>query len=153
MTADSLKEVADALAKSKRPLLISGGGCIGSKPRKICLRSPKKMQAPVCSTLMGLGAYPASDEQFLGLIGMHGTDASAKAFRRADTVIACGMRFSDRVAGNRTAFSEGKTIIQFDIDAAEIDKNVTTNLSVMADVNEIFKLCFPCWTRLTARTG
>ena len=143
VAADSLKEVADALAKSKRPLLISGGGCIGSNASENLFALAKKMQAPVCSTLMGLGAYPASDEQFLGLIGMHGTDASAKAFRRADTVIACGMRFSDRVAGNRTAFPEGKTIIQFDIDAAEIDKNVTTNLSVMADVNEIFKTLLP----------
>ena len=140
---EKLKEIADILAKSKRPLLIAGGGCIGSNASDNLFALAKKMNAPVCATLMGLGAYPASDEQFLGLIGMHGTDAAAKTFRRADTVIACGMRFSDRVAGNRAAFAEGKTIIQFDIDAAEIDKNVKADHSVMADVNEIFKVLLP----------
>ena len=134
-----LSEVIAALQGAKRPLIIAGGGCIGSNAASNLYEFAKRIQAPVCSTLMGLGAYPASDAQFLGLIGMHGTDAAAKAFRRADTVIACGMRFSDRVAGDRVKFREAKTIIQFDIDAAEIDKNVETDLSVMADVNEIFK--------------
>lgn len=134
-----LSEVIAALQGAKRPLIIAGGGCIGSNAASNLYEFAKRIQAPVCSTLMGLGAYPASDAQFLGLIGMHGTDAAAKAFRRADTVIACGMRFSDRVAGDRVKFREAKTVIQFDIDAAEIDKNVETDLSVMADVNEIFK--------------
>ena len=134
-----LSEVIAALQGAKRPLIIAGGGCIGSNAASNLYEFAKRIQAPVCSTLMGLGAYPASDAQFLGLIGMHGTDAAAKAFRRADTVIACGMRFSDRVAGDRVKFREAKTVIQFDIDAAEIDKNVETDLSVMADVNVIFK--------------
>lgn len=138
VTAD-LSEVIAALQGAKRPLIIAGGGCVGSNAASNLYDFAKRIQAPVCATLMGLGAYPASDAQFLGLIGMHGTDAAAKTFRRADTVIACGMRFSDRVAGDRAKFREAKTIIQFDIDAAEIDKNVQTDLSVMADVNEIFK--------------
>ena len=138
VTAD-LSEVIAALQGAKRPLIIAGGGCVGSNAASNLYEFAKRIQAPVCATLMGLGAYPASDAQFLGLIGMHGTDAAAKTFRRADTVIACGMRFSDRVAGDRAKFREAKTIIQFDIDAAEIDKNVQTDLSVMADVNEIFK--------------
>ena len=141
--ADSLTKIAAALERAKRPLILAGGGCIGSNASAALTAFAKRIQAPVCATLMGLGAYPASDGQFLGLIGMHGTDAAAKAFRRADTVIACGMRFSDRVAGDRVKFREGKTVIQFDVDAAEIDKNVTTDLSVMADLNEIFKALLP----------
>ena len=139
----ALEAVRAALAKAKRPLIIAGGGCIGSGASENLLRFAKILQAPVSATLMGLGAYPASDEQFLGLIGMHGTDASAKAFRRADAVIACGMRFSDRVAGDRVKFRAGKTVIQFDIDAAEIDKNVPVDIAVMADIDEILKALLP----------
>lgn len=143
VNAATLSAVCAALERAKRPLILAGGGCIGSNASENLFLFAKRLQAPVCSTLMGLGSYPASDEQFLGMIGMHGTDAAAKAFRRADTVIACGMRFSDRVAGNRIRFGENKTIIQFDIDAAEIDKNVQTDLSVMADIDEIFKALLP----------
>lgn len=139
----SLAGVKAALEGAKRPLILAGGGVIGADAAENLAAFAKKMQAPVCSTLMGLGAYPASDKQFLGMIGMHGTDAAAKAFRRADVIVACGMRFSDRVAGDRAKFREGKTIVQFDVDAAEIDKNVTTDLSVMADLNEIFKALLP----------
>ena len=139
----SLAGVKAALEGAKRPLILAGGGVIGADAAENFAAFAKKMQAPVCSTLMGLGAYPASDKQFLGMIGMHGTDAAAKAFRRADVIVACGMRFSDRVAGDRAKFREGKTIVQFDVDAAEIDKNVTTDLSVMADLNEIFKALLP----------
>ena len=135
----ALEAVRAALDKAKRPLIIAGGGCIGSSASENLLRFAKILQAPVSATLMGLGAYPASDEQFLGLIGMHGTDASAKAFRRADAVIACGMR----LAGDRTKFRAGKTIIQFDIDAAEIDKNVPVDIAVMADIDEILKALLP----------
>lgn len=143
VSPDSLAAVKAALEKAKRPLILAGGGVIGADASENLAAFAKKMQAPVCSTLMGLGAYPASDKQFLGMIGMHGTDAAAKAFRRADVIVACGMRFSDRVAGDRAKFRDGKTVIQFDVDAAEIDKNVTTDLSVMADLNEIFKALLP----------
>ena len=143
VSPDSLAAVKAALEKAKRPLILAGGGVIGADASESLAAFAKKMQAPVCSTLMGLGSFPASDKQFLGMIGMHGTDAAAKAFRRADVIVACGMRFSDRVAGDRAKFREGKTVIQFDVDAAEIDKNVATDLSVMADLNEIFKALLP----------
>ena len=143
VAAEALAAAAEAIRKAKRPVILAGGGCIGSEAAQNLFAFAKKIQAPVCSTLMGLGAYPASDGQFLGMIGMHGSDAAAKTFRRADAVIACGMRFSDRVAGDRVKFHEGKTILQFDIDAAEIDKNVPADLSVMADVNEILKTLLP----------
>ena len=140
---EALSEAAKAIRSAKRPLLIVGGGAISSNASENIYRLAKRIEAPVSSTLMGLGSYPASDAQFLGLVGMHGTDASAKAFLRADTVIVCGMRFSDRVAGDRAKFHDRKTIVQFDIDAAEIDKNVKSDIPVMADLNEILKALVP----------
>lgn len=142
VTAD-LSDILSVLESAERPLIIAGGGCIGSNATARLYEFAKKMQAPVCATLMGLGAYPASDGQFLGMIGMHGTEAAGEAFRKADTVIVCGMRFSDRVAGDRARFREGKKIVQFDIDAAEIDKNVDVDYSAMGDLNEIFKALLP----------
>ena len=140
---EALAEAAKAIRTSKRPLIIVGGGAVSSGAADKVRALAERIQAPVSSTLMGLGVYPSSDERFLGLVGMHGTDASAKAFLRADTVIVCGMRFSDRVAGDRSKFRDRKTIIQFDIDAAEIDKNVKTDISVMADLGEILKTLLP----------
>lgn len=138
-----LSKAAEVIEEAKRPLILVGGGTISSNASENIYALAKRIQAPVASTLMGLGAYPSSDEQFLGLVGMHGTDASAKAFLRADTVIVCGMRFSDRVAGDRAKFHDRKTIVQFDIDAAEIDKNVKADVAVMADVNEILTSLLP----------
>ena len=140
---EALSEAAKAIRSAKRPLLIVGGGAISSNASENIYRLAKRIEAPVSSTLMGLGSYPASDAQFLGLVGMHGTDASAKAFLRADTVIVCGMRFSDRVAGDRAKFHDRKTIVQFDIDAAEIDKNVKSDSPGRADRNEILKALVP----------
>ena len=139
----AVEQAADALRRAKRPLIVAGGGCIGAEAAENLHKLADILNAPVSSTLMGLGAFPASDARFLGMIGMHGSDASAKAFRRADTVVVCGMRFSDRVTGDRAKFREGKTIIQFDIDAAEIDKNVRADIAVMADVNETLKALLP----------
>ena len=138
-----LSKAAEVIEEAKRPLILVGGGTISSTASENIYALAKRIQAPVASTLMGLGAYPSSDEQFLGLVGMHGTDASAKAFLRADTDIVCGMRFSDRVAGDRAKFHDRKTIVQFDIDAAEIDKNVKADVAVMADVNEILTSLLP----------
>lgn len=140
---EALADAVKAIRSAKRPLIIAGGGAVSSNAADNLYALAKRIQAPVSSTLMGLGAYPASDTQFLGLVGMHGTDASAKAFLRADTVIVCGMRFSDRVAGDRAKFHDRKTIVQFDIDAAEIDKNVKSDVFVMADLNEILKSLLP----------
>ena len=139
----AVEQAAEALRRAKRPLIVAGGGCIGAEAAENLHKLADILNAPVSSTLMGLGAFPASDARFLGMIGMHGSDASAKAFRRADTVVVCGMRFSDRVTGDRAKFREGKTIIQFDIDAAEIDKNVRADIAVMADVNETLKALLP----------
>lgn len=140
---EAVAQAAEALRAAKRPLIVAGGGCIGADASENLFKLADTLGAPVCSTLMGLGAFPAHDARFLGLLGMHGSDAAAKAFRRADTVLVCGMRFSDRVTGDRAKFRAGKTIVQFDIDAAEIDKNVRADISVMADVNETLKALLP----------
>ena len=141
--AADLRPAADALTRAARPLIIAGGGCIGANATEGLKALAEKWQAPVCSTLMGLGGFPASDPRFLGMIGMHGTEAADAAFREADTVLVCGMRFSDRVAGDRVKFREGKTIVQFDIDAAEIDKNVDADVHMMGDLQEIFRALLP----------
>ena len=143
VAAEAVGQAAEALRRARRPLIVAGGGCIGADASENLKKLADALGAPVCSTLMGLGAFPASDPRFLGLLGMHGSDASAKAFRRADTVLVCGMRFSDRVTGDRAKFREGKAILQFDIDAAEIDKNVHADIAVMADVNEALKALLP----------
>ena len=143
VTAEAVAKAAEALRAAKRPLILAGGGCIRADAAENLRKLADALDAPVCGTLMGLGAFPAHDARFLGLIGMHGSDAAAKAFRRADTVVVCGMRFSDRVAGDRARFRAGKTIVQFDIDAAEIDKNVPADIAVMADVNEALKALLP----------
>ena len=140
---NKLADVVRALSASRRPLIIAGGGCIRSGASENLRAFAEKLDAPVSSTLMGLGAFPASDGRFLGFIGMHGSDASAQAFLRADTIVACGTRFSDRVTGDRVKFHAGKTIIQFDIDTAEIGKNIPADISVMADANEILRALLP----------
>lgn len=148
----ALAAAAEAIIGAKRPLILLGGGAVSANATDNICAFAQKLQAPVVSTLMGLGAYPASSAEFLGMLGMHGTNAAAQAFLRADTIIALGMRFSDRVAGDRKKFRDRKKIIQFDIDAAEIDKNVETDISVMADVNEILKSILPLLPR-TDRKG
>lgn len=140
---EEVKEAVEAINSSSRPLIMVGGGAISSKASENLFKFAKKLNAPVVSTLMGLGAYPASDELFCGMMGMHGTQTAAKLCLECDAIIAIGTRFSDRVALNRDAFARGRKVIQFEIDLAEIDKNVTTDISIMADINEILNTVNP----------
>lgn len=137
--APSLKIINEA----KRPLVMVGGGVISSGAFDELKYFVKKLNAPVVSTLMGLSAYPASNELFCGMMGMHGTQTAAKLCMEADVIVAIGTRFSDRVALNRDKFGEGKKIVHFDVDIAEIDKNVKSTTSIMADIKEIFKAINP----------
>jgi acetolactate synthase-1/2/3 large subunit len=133
------EEIVTALKTAKRPLIMIGGGVISSEASEEVKAFAEKLDAPVVSTLMGLSAYPASAKNYLGMMGMHGTMSAAKTCLAADTIIALGTRFSDRVALNRDKFAENKLVIQIDIEDAEIDKNVMTGLSLMADVKEALK--------------
>lgn len=141
--ASKLYAVKDAINASKKPVIMAGGGVVAANASPLLKELADKICAPVAYTLMGKGAFPESDEKCLGMIGMHGTVAAARAVLAADTVIALGTRFSDRVALNRDLFAKGKTVIHVEIDNAEIDKNVPSTLHVMADVNETLKALLP----------
>ena len=139
VSKEAVKPLIDALKAAKRPLIMAGGGVISSGASEELKEFAEKLDAPVASTLMGLGAYPASSSRSLGMMGMHGTMSAARTCIAADTIIALGTRFSDRVALNRDKFAEGKTVVQIDIEDAEINKNINANVALMADVKEALK--------------
>lgn len=143
VSADRLESIAKAINESKRPIIVAGGGVIAADAAPLLHEFAKKIDCPVAYTLMGKGAIPENDDLCLGMIGMHGTIAAAKTLIAADTLIALGSRFSDRVALNRDSFAEGKTVIHIDIDHAEIDKNVSTSLHLTADLGEALKTLAP----------
>ncbi len=141
--SDEVAAAAEAINEAKKPIIMAGGGVIASEATGLVEELAKKIGSPVSTTLMGKGCMVDGDPYYLGMIGMHGTVASAKALMASDTIIALGTRFSDRVALNRDTFSKGKKVVQVDIDNAEIDKNVQTDVSVMADVTSALKALLP----------
>ncbi len=143
VNAEELKEIAAAINKAKRPLILAGGGVIASGATQLVEQLSEKCGCPVTYTLMGKGCVPDDYEMCLGMTGMHGTKAAVKATIAADVIIALGTRFSDRVALNRNEYSAGKTIIQVEIDNAEIDKNVKSDYHVMADVAKTLQALLP----------
>ena len=149
--ASALTQAVTAIEQSERPLLMVGGGAIASEAGAEVKALAEKLNAPVAVTLMGLGAFPASHPLFMGMIGMHGTHAAAKTCMQSDCIIAIGTRFSDRVALNRDRFAKDKTVVQIDIDDAEIDKNVTATHSVLGDVKETLKTLLPLLKQVNAR--
>ncbi len=140
---ERLFKIAEAINAGKKPVIIAGGGVIAADASPLLCRLAEKLDCPVAYTLMGKGCIPEDDPLCLGMIGMHGTVAAAKALNEADTVIALGTRFSDRVALNRDKFAEKKVVIHVDIDDAEIDKNVRSTLHLMGDVGETLKSLLP----------
>ncbi len=143
LPAEALKAAADALNDCERPIVMAGGGAIASNASEEIKMLAEKLNAPVVSTLMGLGAFPASHLLNLGMMGMHGTHAAAKACMESDCILAIGTRFSDRVALNRDKFAKDKTVIQIDIDDAEMGKNVAATHTVLGDVKEALKTLLP----------
>ncbi len=140
---EKLEDIAKAVNASKKPIIIAGGGVIAANAAPLLKELYTKLDCPVTYTLMGKGAIPETDPLCLGMIGMHGTIATARALTEADTVIALGTRFSDRVALNRDKFAQNKVVIHIDVDEAEIDKNVKSTLHLMADVGEALKSLLP----------
>ena len=139
----SLEKAVTAIKSSRKPVILAGGGVIASDASSLVNELARKLGCPLTYTLMGKGCIPETDPLCLGMIGMHGTYAAVKSVIKADTVIALGTRFSDRVALNRDKFAEGKTVIHVDIDNAELDKNVSADICVMADVKETLKTLIP----------
>ena len=139
----AVEDAVRAINAAKKPLIMLGGGCIASEAEEEIASLAEKLDAPVACTLMGLGAYPAGDARFMGMMGMHGTATSARLALESDCIIALGTRFSDRVALNRDKFAQQKTVVQVEIDNAEIDKNVNVTYSVLGDVKEALKTMLP----------
>ena len=136
ITEEALKEAAALISKAKKPYIFVGGGAITADASKEIFELAHKIQAPVCDTLMGKGAFPGEDPLYTGMLGMHGTKTSNLGVTQSDLLIVCGCRFSDRVTGNTKNFAKNAKIIQLDIDAAEINKNVLVDVSVVGDLKE-----------------
>ena len=135
------------LAAAQRPVLYTGGGIINSGPGAAhLLRELVRITgAPVTSTLMGLGAYPASGEQWLGMLGMHGTYEANMAMSQADLVVAIGSRFDDRVTGRLDAFSPNSRKVHIDIDRSSVNKNVRVDLAIIADAGHAIEDMVRVW--------
>ncbi|MEM1131417.1 MAG: acetolactate synthase 3 large subunit [Pseudomonadota bacterium] len=144
----------DLLKKAKSPILYTGGGIINSGPEasEQLRRLAKLTGAPVTSTLMGLGAYPASEKQWLGMLGMHGTYEANLAMNRADLILCLGARFDDRVTGRLDAFSPNSTKVHVDIDRSSINKNVPVDLPVVADVGAFMEALCDRWEEEQAKS-
>ena len=137
---DVLKAAAVTINNAERPVMLVGGGAIHSAAEKGVMDFARKTGMPVVSTLMGLGVFPGSDEQALGLTGMHGHIASNMAVANADVLVVAGSRFSERVTGDRNRYVSKKTIIQLDIDPSEVDKNVMTALPLVGNLKDTLTL-------------
>lgn len=143
-----LKAAAVTINNAERPVLLVGGGAVHSGAEAEVLAFAKKTGMPVVNTLMGVGVYPGSDEQALGLTGMHGHVASNMAVANADVLVVAGSRFSERVTGDRSRYVSKKTIIQLDIDPSEVDKNVMTALPLVGNLKTTLAALTPCVNNL-----
>jgi acetolactate synthase-1/2/3 large subunit len=144
-----IAEAVKMIAAAKRPLFYGGGGLINSGP-EACVRFTefvRLVDAPCTLTLMGLGALPASDPHFLGMVGMHGMYESNMAMHDCDLMIAVGSRFDDRVTGRLNAFSPKSKKIHIDIDPSSINKNVRIDLPVLGDCSEVLGALLQAWRK------
>lgn len=136
---EDIEKAVELIKASKKPYVFVGGGVIASDASEELKRFVKKIDAPVTDSLMGKGAFDGTDEHYTGMLGMHGTKTSNYGVSECDLLIAIGARFSDRVTGNTKKFAKHAKILHFDIDAAEINKNIRTDASVIGDALEILK--------------
>lgn len=125
------------IKEAKKPYIFVGGGVILSDASKELREFVEKVQAPVCDSLMGKGAFDGTDPKYTGMLGMHGTKTSNYGVSECDLLLAVGVRFSDRVIGNAEKFAKQANIIQFDVDPAEINKNIIVTSSVIGDIKEV----------------
>jgi acetolactate synthase I/II/III large subunit len=142
-----IQAAVELMGQAKRPVFYTGGGVINSGPHaSALLREIVRLTGfPITSTLMGLGAYPASDPQFLGMLGMHGTYEANLAMHECDVMIAVGARFDDRITGRLDAFSPHSRKIHIDIDPSSINKNVTTEIGILGDVAHVLEDMLRVW--------
>lgn len=135
-----IKKLEDALAKAKKPVLLTGAGIIHGNASEELKAFAHHHAIPVTNTLLGLGGYPGNDELFLGMAGMHGTYAANMALYECDLLINIGSRFDDRLTGKLEHFAPNATVAHVDIDPAEIGKNITTHIPIVADSKEALKV-------------
>ncbi|MDH5411533.1 MAG: biosynthetic-type acetolactate synthase large subunit, partial [Alphaproteobacteria bacterium] len=145
--AGKIAKAVEMIAKAKRPVIYGGGGIINSGPKAVELfgNLVKTTGAPTTLTLMGLGALPASDERYLGMVGMHGTYEANMAMHDCDLMLCVGARFDDRVTGRLDAFSPGSKKIHIDIDPTSINKNVAVDLGIVGDVASVLDDILKVW--------
>ncbi|RYD95031.1 MAG: biosynthetic-type acetolactate synthase large subunit, partial [Sphingomonadales bacterium] len=142
-----VQEAVDMLAAAERPIFYTGGGIINSGPEasRLLRELAELTGTPVTSTLMGLGAFPASSDQWLGMLGMHGTYEANWAMNKADLIIALGARFDDRVTGRLDAFAPNSRKVHIDIDRSSVNKIVRVDLPIIADVGRALAAMVDCW--------
>lgn len=135
--AEEITLAVDMIKTAKKPFVFVGGGAISSGAEKEVRAFVQKLHAPVCDSLMGKGAFPGTDELYTGMLGMHGTKTSNYGVSECDLLVVIGSRFSDRVIGNAATFAKNAKIIQIDVDAAEINKNIPVDLGLVGDVKAV----------------
>ncbi len=136
-TEEDILAVAELIKAAKKPYIYLGGGAVLSGAAKEVAEFAELVDAPVCDTLMGKGAFNGKSDRYTGMIGMHGTKTSNLGVSECDLLIALGARFSDRVVGNPKKFAEGAKIVHIDIDAAEINKNIRVDASLIGDLKQV----------------
>ena len=136
-TEADIEAALKLIRKAERPYIYLGGGAIISGASEEVRAFAKKIDAPVCDTLMGKGAFDGKDEMYTGMIGMHGTKTSNLGVSECDLLIALGARFSDRVVGNSKKFASKAKVLHIDVDAAEINKNIKTSASIVGDLKQV----------------
>ena len=142
-----IREAVALLRGAKRPMIYTGGGVINAGPQaaEALIKLVRTTGMPCTSTLMGLGAYPANDPQFLGMLGMHGTYEANMAMHGCDVLLNVGARFDDRVTGRLNAFSQGSRKIHCDIDPSSINKNVAVEVPIIGDARTIVEALLAAW--------
>ncbi len=138
-TENDIDVALEMIRKAKKPFIYLGGGAIISGASEEVKEFAYKIEAPVCDTLMAKGAFDGKSDLYTGMIGMHGTKTSNLGVSQCDLLIALGARFSDRVLGNPKTFAKKAKILHIDIDAAEINKNIKTDASIVGDLKTVLK--------------
>ena len=139
-TEEEIKKAIELIQNSKKPFIYVGGGAVASEAYEEVRTFAKKIQSPVCDTLMAKGVFDGYDELYTGMIGMHGTKTSNFGVSQCDLLIAMGARFSDRVVGNPNKFASNAKVLHIDIDAAEINKNIKTDADLVGDLKEVLTI-------------
>jgi len=150
----SLHQAIELMAKAKKPVFYTGGGVINAGPKasQLLTQFVHMTGFPITNTLMGLGTFPASDPQFLGMLGMHGTYEANLAMYHCDLLINIGARFDDRITGKIAEFSPNSTKIHIDIDSSSINKNVRVDLPIVGDARRALKGLIDIWQKKQPKT-